>query len=651
MQYRPEIDGLRALAVLPVLFFHAGFSGFSGGFVGVDIFFVISGFLITGILIHDNENKKYSIVNFYERRARRLIPVFLFVLSITLLFSLFILPPEALHTFGKSLVASVGIVANVFFQNELDYFSMTAEEMPLLHIWSLSVEEQYYVIFPLALSLAYFLSGRRLAYIGCLMAIIASYAYMSRASYMGYDNVAFYSIVSRAWELGAGGLLAFHMQSIPKNKVLQEIGGTTGFLMILISITTLNAAGWPNHSTLLPVIGTVLILAFATDKTLVGRLLTIKPIMFIGLISYSLYLWHQPIYALSRTASVGPPSFTHFVLLTILSVGLAYLTYRFIETPFRDKAKFSRKYIFTFSLTGMFILGLAGLFIHINKGFPDRYSEPPIVMLEQVDRKCITKGNDYLKPGDAICHRNPESPIKIAVLGDSHSNEIAISLAGALPNQGLVQLSFSGCAPAYTFQVQNPGCHDWTQEAVQYVIESQDINTVVIAYRHSMHLFGEHAHSYPNVPNDPKKGNVLLEYLSETHQSLYVKSFQAIIKALSDAGKNVILIGPYPELPGDIRRLVFPTSVLSTQPRIDLTNSISMGYYYLRNQWWWDLANNDTFKPAVVIAPHVFLCSESSCPASIKGVAAYYDDDHLTPPAVKLFLGEIIKKTKEFNGE
>ncbi len=205
MQYRPEIDGLRALAVLPVLFFHAGFPGFSGGFVGVDVFFVLSGFLITGILLHENEQRKYSLINFYERRARRLIPAFFFVLLASTLAALLLLGPSELVDFGKSLSASSLVFANYHFLNTLNYFSTAAEELPLLHIWSLSVEEQFYVVFPVLLALCYQIfrsfMPRTMAYLMCWSAFLLSFAYMHLLDTKGYSNIAFFSVISRTWEL------------------------------------------------------------------------------------------------------------------------------------------------------------------------------------------------------------------------------------------------------------------------------------------------------------------------------------------------------------------------------------------------------------------------------------------------------------------
>jgi peptidoglycan/LPS O-acetylase OafA/YrhL len=645
MPYRPEIDGLRALAVLPVLFFHAGFAGFDGGFVGVDIFFVISGFLITGILLNENESGRYSVLSFYERRARRLLPALFCVLLFTTAASLILLPPEQLNLFGRSLISSVVGLANVFFSGELDYFSLNAEEMPLLHIWSLSLEEQYYVALPLLLSLAYFLQGRALAFLGCVCIFIASYYCMMRYGSLGYSNDAFYSLLSRAWELVAGGLLAFGINRVPTHPALRQVGSLAGLVLVLGSIAMLDANGWPSHQTLFPVVGTLLLIAFAHTSTWVGKVLTMKPMLFIGAISYSLYLWHQPLYALARNIIIGHPSAYTFVFLMLLSTLLAYLTYRFVETPFRNKKRWPRRSIFTVSLSGIILLGTIGGAIYFGKGLPGRYQHSALPVPTQIDRKCITVGADYATPGAPLCHRNPDKALKIAVFGDSHSNEIAISLAQALPERGVMQLSFSGCPPAYNFEVIRPdGCTAWTRQAVQYLVDTPAIDTVVFAYRHSLHMYGEHLQYYPQAPNNPLHSRVLVDGVDQDEaESIYLSGFRAMIMRIVSSGKSVVLVGPFPELPGDIRDLAFPQSIFSNEPRVNIEKVTTTDYYQKRHGWWWLDLQSKPIEGVKLIAPHQRLCSESHCPLAINEDALYYDDDHLTPFAVDLFILDIVK--------
>lgn len=351
MKYRPEIDGLRALAVLPVILFHAGFNYFSGGFVGVDVFFVISGYLITTIILAELEKSKFSIVNFYERRARRILPVLFFVMAVCIPFAWFLLPPFELASFSKSLIAVPLFLSNFFFWREGGYFETAAELKPLLHTWSLAVEEQYYVFFPIFLMLCWRLGRRWVLGAIILIAIVSLISAQIGSIYKPVPN--FFLLPTRAWELAIGALAVFYISN--KNIMIltslaRQILSGLGFLLITISIFVFNKdTPFPSIYALVPTVGTVLILLFALPDTLVGKVLGSRLLVFIGLISYSAYLWHQPIFAFSRYY-FNSISSTLMVMLVIVTLLLSILTWRYIERPFRDRTQISRKTIFIFSL-------------------------------------------------------------------------------------------------------------------------------------------------------------------------------------------------------------------------------------------------------------------------------------------------------------
>lgn len=363
MDYRREIDGLRALAVLPVILFHAGFETFSGGFVGVDVFFVISGYLITTIILAELEQGKFSIVNFYERRARRILPALFLVMLVCIPFAWVLLTPADLNSFSKSLVAVPLFFSNIFFWRDGGYFETAAELKPLLHTWSLAVEEQYYLLFPLFLMLFWRL-GKRWIMVTLGLVFIASLALAQWAAYAKPD-AAFYLLPTRGWELLIGAFAAFYLSKDKRKefgKEVGEVGGWLGVALILYAVFFYSkATPFPSLYALVPTLGTVFIILFATQKTSVGKFVGNKAFVGIGLISYSAYLWHQPVLAFARHWSKELDNFL-ILLLVAFVLSFAYVSWRFIELPFRAKGKFGRKFVFLASFVGALFFICTGYF-------------------------------------------------------------------------------------------------------------------------------------------------------------------------------------------------------------------------------------------------------------------------------------------------
>ncbi|MEM9108309.1 MAG: acyltransferase, partial [Pseudomonadota bacterium] len=295
MTYRPEIDGLRAVAVVPVILYHAGYDTFSGGFVGVDVFFVISGYLITSILLRDFEAEDFSLTRFYARRARRLLPALFLVCLVSAIAAVLLLPPEPLAAFFRSLLATLGFVSNILFWSESGYFAEASELKPLLHTWSLAIEEQFYVIYPLFLMVV-FPRSRRIAFILLCAAWVLSFVIATWASTAApYAN--FFLIPSRAFELATGALIAFLPGLMPRTPISRSLLAGTGMLAIAVAVFTYSSATpFPGPWALLPVIGTALVIIAASQDDAVGRLLSTPLLRWVGLISYSAYLWHWPIF-------------------------------------------------------------------------------------------------------------------------------------------------------------------------------------------------------------------------------------------------------------------------------------------------------------------------------------------------------------------
>ena len=297
MKYRAEIDGLRALAVVPVIFFHAGFEFFRGGFVGVDVFFVISGYLITTIIINDLENNCFSFLNFYERRARRILPALFFVMFACIPFAWIWMVPGQMKDFSQSLVAVSLFSSNLLFWKESGYFDAASEEKPLLHTWSLSVEEQYYFLFPIFLFLIWRFGKNRVFWTIFLIALIS--LVFSEWSWRNKNSANFFLAPSRAWEILAGSISAFIVKKrgVCKNELISLFGL---FCIITPFILYDQKTPFPSIYTLVPVVGVVLVIIYADQNTLVSKFLSTKLLVGLGLISYSAYLWHQPLFAFAR---------------------------------------------------------------------------------------------------------------------------------------------------------------------------------------------------------------------------------------------------------------------------------------------------------------------------------------------------------------
>jgi peptidoglycan/LPS O-acetylase OafA/YrhL len=374
LEHRRAIDGLRAVAVLPVLFSHAGIALFSGGFVGVDVFFVISGFLITGIILDDLDRGRFSIWRFYERRARRILPALFLVMFATLVPAWFLMSADAFQNFGQSLVATTLFSNNVLLTLTSGYWDMEAAFKPLLHTWTLGVEEQYYIVTPVILILMHrFLShhiGSAMAAIG----VISLAACLWGAVEAPVAN--FYLLPFRAWELAVGGIAVVILRR-RQTPFDSDALSALGVALIGAAIFGFgHGLPYPSLYTLLPVIGSALVLLYCRSGV-VHAVLSSPPMVGIGLISYSAYLWHQPVFALMRVASPAAVPPATLALLIVPVLALSYLSWRFVEQPFRDRARVSLRWVgASLGLAAVVLIG-AGLAIHHGGGLPQRFATAP----------------------------------------------------------------------------------------------------------------------------------------------------------------------------------------------------------------------------------------------------------------------------------
>ena len=643
MKYRREIDGLRAVAVLPVIFFHAGLLGTSGGYIGVDVFFVISGFLITSIIAEELRQGRFSIVRFYERRARRILPALSAVLLATSLAAFMLLPPTMLREYAQSLVSVVVFLSNVHFYSSLDYFSADSDENPLLHTWSLAVEEQYYVFFPVLLML-FWRFGKGMVWGLLLALLIASFSLAQYLTSAQAENASFYLIFSRAWELLAGVLVAFlRMERRSIDVRYKNALSTIGLVLIGWAVWWFDEhTPFPSFYTLVPVCGAMLVIAFADSETRVGKLLSVRPVVLVGLMSYSLYLWHQPLFAFLRIKTIGEPSALIFILAIALVFGLAALSYTYVESPFRKKEGFTRKQIFQLSsatMVAFFALGMAG---HLYDGYPGRFGDNTYwdsVSHSPKRSDCHTRGADYLKPTEACRFFGDHQ--SWATFGDSHTVEPAYALARMLEPEGdgVVQLSFSACPPSLLFEVKQSGCSSWIRESLAFLEAEESIQNVLVGFRYSAFLYGDQLDHYPDIPmEDPIEEFSDVDGIEDVRLA-YWQSFNEILRRLTAAGKKVYVLYPVPELPVHITKAITPYTIFEDRPSLDLDRTTPASYYLARNEF--IISKLDTLpygQQLRAVKPYDVFCKDGYCPAVLNDHALYFDDDHLSVAGAEMLI-------------
>lgn len=445
MKYRPEVDGLRAVAILPVVFFHAGSSIFTGGYIGVDVFFVISGFLITHIILSELKEEHFSIRRFYDRRARRILPALFTMLFVCIPFAWLWMLPAQFKDFLQSLGSVIFFVSNFVLAGESDYFAAAAEEMPLLHTWSLAVEEQFYLFIPLLLAFLWRFCSR-LAFI--IISILAFFSLCLTQLMLDIDPTAnFYLLPTRAWELLAGSICAFLVRDKPQNP--NSILAGIGLALILVSAFYFDAqTPFPSFYTLAPVVGSVLVILYASQTEAVGKILSQKPIVWIGLISYSAYLWHQPLFAFYRVRFPGEDSVGVLIALAISTFMISYFSWKFIERPFRIGGlpwfQSNRVFISIFGFLAVILFGFGVSNNTLRVKDHDWYQSivPARSDAQQMAGTCFLLDKHAKDFDNASCSvGDREGQKKILLSGDSHAASLFPALNTWAEENG-VQLDY-----------------------------------------------------------------------------------------------------------------------------------------------------------------------------------------------------------------
>jgi peptidoglycan/LPS O-acetylase OafA/YrhL len=493
ISYRPDVDGLRAIAVLSVVLCHAGL-GFAGGYVGVDVFFVISGYLITSLIVKDIERGTFSLAAFWERRIRRILPALATVTVATLLAGWFLLMPDAYASLGKSVVGLALLISNVHFVRDTGYFEAAAAEKPLLHTWSLAVEEQFYLCVPVFLLLLARNARSRRAAVLLAVALVVSLGWSIYGTHR-YPVATFYLLPSRAWELFAGALLAFLPVSwLSGSSRCKEFAAALGLACILIPCVAYDQnTRFPGLAALPPVLGTALLIwsgnASAVRLPITSRCLAWRPLVFVGLISYSLYLWHWPVFAFARSQSILPLSYSHRFALVVASVSLGAISWRYVELPFRSRRVLaSRRRLLTVTVLVFAGLLCTGLSVFYNKGFEKRLSPEArwFAAAGQRDLRYWENLDVADIPRNLVRFGNGDGPPELLVWGDSHAMAILPAIDSLCQETAVAACAATHTSTAPVTDYFVPSEHGLNDRAIPFnaavldYVRSERIRTVVL---------------------------------------------------------------------------------------------------------------------------------------------------------------------------
>ena len=626
------------MAIVPVIAFHFGF-GPPGGFVGVDIFFVISGFLITGLLLGDLERGTFSFVRFYERRVRRIFPAMLLVLFVTTVAAMVVLLPTDLMRFGKSLLSTAGFASNLYFWRATAYFDRTADSKPLLHTWSLATEEQFYVLFPVVLWAVYRVSRQWLGR-ALVLGLVGSFAACVWAA--GAAPVAgFYLLPTRGWELMIGALLAVGIVPPSNRGWIRHVTSMAGLLAILASVVVIKPSpSFPGWIALLPCVGAALVIyASQCGGGLANRALALRPFVALGLISYSLYLWHWPTLVLVQHW-VGPvPPLGQTIVIVLVTVS-AFLSFRYVESPIRHRhAIRETKHLFIAAGVATGLIAALGLLIVRRAGLPDR--------LPSAARLALDFSDDFSDPEcfnltardvrtDKLCRigLTTGSTPSFIVWGDSHADRLAFavsSIARSHEQTGIVAAA-GGCPPLIGVRAALASCQQFNQAVVD-TIDSSRHRTIVLAA-----VWGAYSEGASLNQSDGYQLSMLLRD-DESTESSAAETRRVLRRALRrtvghfvDAGRRVVVIGPVPEMPFSVpEALAF--SIWHHRPR---PLGPTRREFDQRERFFFEvMADVVRSYPVTLIRPDSALCRER-CEPDADGRPLYADSNHLSRAGLEL---------------
>ena len=620
--YRPDVDGLRAVAVLAVLGYHAFPGALPGGFAGVDIFFVISGYLITGIILEDLQRERFTFANFYWRRVRRIFPALILVLAASLLLGWRVLLPDEYTQLGKHVAAGAGFISNLALWREAGYFDSAAELKPLLHLWSLGVEEQYYLAWPLLLFL-FRKQSKKMFWM--IVAIGAASFALNVLTVNRYPTATFYLPVTRFWELLAGSLLAyfscFHSPSGKTDSSKDSFKNTkaiTGTAFIVLGLALLHAdRAFPGWWALLPVLGAALLISAGPTAWVNRRILAHPGLVFVGLISYPLYLWHWPLLAYARIVQGGEPPVAVRAGLLLASVLLAWLTYELVEKKIRHAKMglIARRAVpaLAVSMSG---LAVAGIFAFQGYVLPNSASNPVIAEISRASADWRYYGRDTVIPGD--------SERAVLFFGDSHMEHYLPRIRKlvserAFPVRTVIFKTEGGCAPVPGIERKGQKCSKFVDEGLA-LARSPAVDTVVIAA--SWVGFVERADYYKT---GNETGAPLKMLAPQTEWVL--QGFEAALAQLVAEGKRVVIVLSSPRGSAFDPKSAVGRDWMSVRVSHAFSPMAKSELRALTTPIDERLRRIAAKAGASVIDPTDWLCGPSQCPAADEGGKPLYKDD------------------------
>lgn len=631
MEHRKEIDGLRAVAVLAVVFCHAGFPLFQGGFVGVDVFFVISGYLITSIILREMEEGGFSLRRFYERRARRILPALFLLLALSFPAAWLWLWPEDFRDFARSVVYVVLFASNIHFYKEIGYFEPDVELRPLLHTWSLGVEEQYYILFPL-LILTCWRFGRR--YLLLVLPALALFSLvLAQFGLSRFPEATFYLLPTRAWELLFGAIYAAHRQGKPLSTAwsqnIRNVLAACGLLLIFAAVFLFSPqTPFPGMAALVPVFGALLVIAFATPDTLAGKLLVQRPMLAIGLWSYSVYLWHQPVFAFIRYHDEEPSALLMGSMVVFVLV-LSYGSWRFVETPFRQSGV-SGKRLFAFVATGALLSVGVGL---LGKHRADFIKQHAPGYARQLDVEQALRPNFGLSQrckapsAGSVCQTDPAP--ELLVWGDSFAMHLVDGLIADAPGLKLMQRTSSGCGPVLGLAPVFGGdrqdaqdCLEFNDAILEEIRKTPSLRFVVLSSPFSQYL------RVPRESAGEGEEHLVLsrEGVTRADDLLLRNYFLKTIEQIRALGVEPFVVAPPPANGRDLGKCLARSVLLGS--RLDRCSfSLSELSAERRQVYDW-LAEFEGAFPVIWL--HQEICRDGVCRAHFDGTFLYRDSGHLS---------------------
>lgn len=662
--YRPYIDGLRAVAILSVVGFHNFPWLIKGGYVGVDIFFVISGFLISAMIFQAVEENTFSYMNFYARRIKRLFPALSIILFVTLVFGYFFAFPDELQLIGKHVAGSMVFISNIIYYREAGYFDTSAELKPLLHLWSLGIEEQYYILWPLLVALLF---KRLRSFLPIIVLFITASFFLNIMFISKHPTATFYLPITRFWELLIGSLLAYisikhgcviesikrSFKSHPRVALkLHDIFAWIGAVLIITSIFFITKnKHFPGYRALLPTIGAFLIIAAGQRAWINQKILAHRYFIFIGLISYPLYLWHWSLLTFFRII-VEEPSSQVRILIILTSIFLAWLTYKFIEIPIRfgKQTKINSLLL----IVVLILLGVVGAYMYKSNGLPDRSFIKNMRLLTN-DLSYDTSKIPYFpcpphlknsNPNLNYCLQSAKRPPNAAVFGDSHADHIFHGIAKIDRTRNWVLAGNSSCEPVIGINIEGGDvshCKERINNIIHYLKNEKRIQLVVLSFFGN--IFKDTAFAADHV--NAHVGPPILKISSEENSALknradlFQYGIEKTVSELESAGKKIVIIIDVPELPflprDCIPRRLFNSGVIK---QCGISKEIILKR---QNQLRVILSKIKSNHPNIrIYDPLGFMCNEKNCRVKIDNILLYRDSHHLSIRGSELFAKDFI---------